>query len=167
QGPFAGALPHRAGARDAATGQRGSCQRRPASARLADPDRGRATPRPARPAGGGRPIGRTGACLSGQSPLYPAASPRRPAKWHAVAVFERVRNGPHTTQGCKMPKMKTKSGAKKRFKMTATGKVKVGVAGKRHRLISHNADYIRSNRGTKVLSKGDEGLVKWYMPYNR
>jgi large subunit ribosomal protein L35 len=66
-----------------------------------------------------------------------------------------------------MPKMKTKSGAKKRFKMTATGRVKTGVAGKRHRLSSHNADYIRRNRGTKVLSKGDEGLVKWYMPYNR
>ena len=66
-----------------------------------------------------------------------------------------------------MPKMKTKSGAKKRFKITASGRVKAGVAGKRHRLSSHNADYIRRNRGTKVLSKGDEGLVKWYMPYNR
>ena len=58
-----------------------------------------------------------------------------------------------------MPKMKTKSGAKKRFKMTASGRVKAGVAGKRHRLSSHNADYIRRNRGTKILSKGDEGLV--------
>ncbi len=38
-----------------------------------------------------------------------------------------------------MPKLKTKSGVKKRFKLTATGKVKHGVAGKRHRLISHNA----------------------------
>jgi ribosomal protein L35 len=35
-----------------------------------------------------------------------------------------------------MPKLKTKSGVKKRFKFTATGKVKHGVAGKRHRLIS-------------------------------
>ena len=35
-----------------------------------------------------------------------------------------------------MPKLKTKSGVKKRFKLTATGKVKHGVAGKRHRLIS-------------------------------
>lgn len=68
---------------------------------------------------------------------------------------------------CKMPKMKTKSGAKKRFKMTASGRVKAGVAGKRHRLLSHDADYIRSHRGTKVLKKGDESLVKWYMPYNR
>ena len=66
-----------------------------------------------------------------------------------------------------MPKLKTKSGAKKRFKLTATGKLKAGVAGKRHRLISHNAKYIRTNRGTKILSKGDANLVKWYMPYNR
>ena len=66
-----------------------------------------------------------------------------------------------------MPKMNTKSGAKKRFRFTATGKVKAGVAGKRHRLSSHNAKYIRTNRGTKVLSHGDAGLVKWYMPYNR
>ncbi len=66
-----------------------------------------------------------------------------------------------------MPKMKTKSGAKKRFKMTASGRVKAGVAGKRHRLSSHNADYIRRNRGTKILAKGDESLVKWYMPYAR
>ncbi|MBU1176008.1 MAG: 50S ribosomal protein L35 [Alphaproteobacteria bacterium] len=66
-----------------------------------------------------------------------------------------------------MPKMKTKSGAKKRFKMTATGKVKAGVAGKRHRLISHDAKYIRTNRGTKVLSDADAGIVKTYMPYNR
>ncbi len=52
-----------------------------------------------------------------------------------------------------MPKLKTKSGVKKRFKLTATGKVKAGVAGKRHRLISHNAKYIRQNRGTKVMSR--------------
>jgi large subunit ribosomal protein L35 len=66
-----------------------------------------------------------------------------------------------------MPKMKTKSGAKKRFKMTATGKVKTGVAGKRHRLLSHASKYIRSHRGTKVLQEGDARLVKIYMPYNR
>ena len=54
-----------------------------------------------------------------------------------------------------MPKLKTKSGAKKRFKLTATGKIKAGVAGKRHRLISHNAKYIRQNRGTKVMATSD------------
>ncbi len=66
-----------------------------------------------------------------------------------------------------MPKMKTKSGAKKRFKVTATGKVMAGPAGKRHRLISHNAKYIRSNRGTSVMSAPDTKIVKKYMPYDR
>lgn len=66
-----------------------------------------------------------------------------------------------------MPKMKTKSGAKKRFKVTGTGKVLAGPAGKRHRLISHNAKYIRSNRGTSVLSDQDAKVVKKYMPYDR
>ena len=64
-----------------------------------------------------------------------------------------------------MPKMKTKSGVKKRFKLTATGKVKHGVAGKRHRLMSHNAKYIRQNRGTKVMSASDSKTIKSYLPY--
>lgn len=64
-----------------------------------------------------------------------------------------------------MPKLKTKSGVKKRFKITATGKVKAGVAGKRHRLISHNAKYIRSNRGTKVMADADAIAIKRFMPY--
>jgi large subunit ribosomal protein L35 len=64
-----------------------------------------------------------------------------------------------------MPKLKTKSGAKKRFKITATGRIKAGVAGKRHRLISHNGKYIRQNRGTKVMSDPDTVKIKSYMPY--
>ncbi len=64
-----------------------------------------------------------------------------------------------------MPKLKTKSGAKKRFKFTATGKVKAGVAGKRHRLISHNSKYIRQNRGTSVMADADAKKIKSYMPY--
>jgi large subunit ribosomal protein L35 len=64
-----------------------------------------------------------------------------------------------------MPKLKTKSGAKKRFKITATGKIKAGVAGKRHRLISHSSKYIRQNRGTKVMSTSDQKTIRTYMPY--
>ncbi|MFZ1743151.1 MAG: 50S ribosomal protein L35 [Pontixanthobacter sp.] len=64
-----------------------------------------------------------------------------------------------------MPKLKTKSGVKKRFKITATGKVKHGVAGKRHRLTHHNAKYIRTNRGTSVLSENDVKAVKKWAPY--
>ena len=68
-------------------------------------------------------------------------------------------------KGDEMPKLKTKSGVKKRFKLTATGKIKHGVAGKRHRLISHNAKYIRQNRGTTVLSDADTKTVKKWAPY--
>ena len=65
-----------------------------------------------------------------------------------------------------MPKLKTKSGAKKRFKMTASGLIKAGVAGKRHRLISHNGKYIRQQRGTKVLNASDRKIVvKNFLPY--
>ena len=66
-----------------------------------------------------------------------------------------------------MPKLKTKSSAKKRFKMTATGKVKVQAQGKRHGMIKRTAKFVRKARGTTVLSKADEGIVKVYMPYNR
>ena len=64
-----------------------------------------------------------------------------------------------------MPKLKTKSGVKKRFKLTATGKLKAGVAGKRHRLINHSAKYIRQNRGTKVMTEADTKIVKLWLPY--
>jgi large subunit ribosomal protein L35 len=64
-----------------------------------------------------------------------------------------------------MPKLKTKSGAKKRFKLTATGKIKAGVAGKRHRLISHSAKYIRQHRGAKVMSSSDTKTIMTYLPY--
>ncbi len=66
-----------------------------------------------------------------------------------------------------MPKMKTKSGAKKRFRFTATGKVKAGAAGKRHGMIKRTAKFVRNARGTMVLNESDAGLVKKYMPYNR
>lgn len=66
-----------------------------------------------------------------------------------------------------MPKLKTKSGAKKRFSRTATGKVKANVAHKRHRLISKPKQMKRQARGTTILEKGDAGLVLSYMPYLR
>jgi large subunit ribosomal protein L35 len=66
-----------------------------------------------------------------------------------------------------MPKMKTKSGAKKRFGRTATGKIKANVAHKRHRLISKPKQMKRQAKGTTILGKGDAGLVLTYMPYLR
>ncbi len=66
-----------------------------------------------------------------------------------------------------MPKMKTKSSAKKRFKVTATGKVVGGQAGKRHGMIKRSNKFLRNARGQTVLSEPDQKLVKSYMPYAR
>ncbi len=66
-----------------------------------------------------------------------------------------------------MPKLKTKSGAKKRFKVTATGRIKAAQAGKRHGMIKRTNKFIRQARGTTTLCKADETIVKKYMPYAR
>lgn len=64
-----------------------------------------------------------------------------------------------------MPKMKTKSSAKKRFKVTGSGKVMAAQAGKRHGMIKRSNKFIRQARGTTVLSAPDEKIVKQFMPY--
>ncbi|WP_424942536.1 50S ribosomal protein L35 [Aliiroseovarius crassostreae] len=66
-----------------------------------------------------------------------------------------------------MPKMKTKSSAKKRFKVSATGKVIASQAGKQHGMIKRTKKFIRNARGTTTLSAPDAKIVKGYMPYDR
>jgi len=61
-----------------------------------------------------------------------------------------------------MPKMKTKSGAKKRFRLTAGGKVRAQQAGKRHGMIKRTKKFIRSARGTTILADQDGKVVKQY-----
>jgi large subunit ribosomal protein L35 len=61
-----------------------------------------------------------------------------------------------------MPKLKTKSGAKKRFKITGTGKVMYAQAGKRHGMIKRTTKQIRNLRGTTTLFEGDAANVKKY-----
>jgi large subunit ribosomal protein L35 len=64
-----------------------------------------------------------------------------------------------------MPKLKTKSGAKKRFKITGSGKVVSAQAGKRHGMIKRTNKQIRNLRGTRVLFKSDgENIKKYWMP---
>ena len=64
-----------------------------------------------------------------------------------------------------MPKLKTKSGAKKRFKVTATGKVLSAFAGKRHGMIKRTKKQIRQDRGTRVLFKADgDNIKKYFLP---
>jgi len=65
-----------------------------------------------------------------------------------------------------MPKLKTKSGVKKRFKVTSSGKIIAAKTGKRHGMIKRTNSQIRKLRGTTTLSKQDGKIVKSYMPYS-
>lgn len=65
-----------------------------------------------------------------------------------------------------MPKMKTKSSCKKRFKITAKGRVKAGQAGKRHGMIKRTNKFLRNARGTTLLSAPDAKIIKSMMPYS-
>jgi large subunit ribosomal protein L35 len=59
-----------------------------------------------------------------------------------------------------MPKMKTNSGAKKRFKLTGTGKIKRKHAFKRHILTKKSNKRKRNLSYFSVISKTDEKNVK-------
>ena len=64
-----------------------------------------------------------------------------------------------------MPKLKTKSGAKKRFRLTAKGKVRMTQAGKQHGMIKRSNKQIRNQRGTTIMSRADSKIVKKFLPY--
>ena len=98
------------------------------------------------------------------APLIEGAALGRPGRT--------CRGGPETRPGLacphkesKMSKMKTKSGAKKRFKFTANGKIKTHQVGKRHRLINNSPARTRDLRGMDVLSESETQRVKRWMPY--
>src|SRR3979490_2624693 len=68
-------------------------------------------------------------------------------------------------QESQMPNVKNKSGAKKRFKVTATGKVMAAQRGKRHGMIKRTKKQIRQLRGTRVLFKTDgDNIKKYFLP---
>jgi large subunit ribosomal protein L35 len=68
-------------------------------------------------------------------------------------------------QESQMPKLKTKSGAKKRFKITGSGKVVSAQAGKRHGMIKRTTKQIRNLRGTRVMFKADgDNIKKYWLP---
>ena len=62
-----------------------------------------------------------------------------------------------------MPKMKTKSGAKKRFSLTASGKVRGNQAGKQHGMRKRSKKTIRNQRGTTILCDADARIVKQFL----
>ncbi len=68
-------------------------------------------------------------------------------------------------QGEQNAKLKTHSGSKKRFKITASGKVKYQQSGKRHGMIKRTNKQIRDHRGTAVMFKSDgDNIIKFRLP---
>lgn len=59
-----------------------------------------------------------------------------------------------------MPKSKTRSGAKKRFSVTASGTVKRATAYRSHILTSKTTKRKRKLRGTHYVAKQDEKSVR-------
>ncbi len=64
-----------------------------------------------------------------------------------------------------MSKLKTKSGAKKRFKLTASGKVRGSAAFLSHNLRKRSQKMKRKARGTMILQDCDAKIVKQFLPY--
>ena len=64
-----------------------------------------------------------------------------------------------------MPKMKSHSGAKKRFELTATGKVKRGHQGKSHILSKKTSKRKRRLRTTTYVAQTQERTIKSIIPY--
>ena len=64
-----------------------------------------------------------------------------------------------------MPKMKTKSAAKKRFRVRPGGTVKRGQAFKRHILTKKTTKNKRQLRGSTAVSPADVPSIRAMMPY--
>lgn len=64
-----------------------------------------------------------------------------------------------------MPKMKSNSGAKKRFKLTGTGKVKRNSAYRRHILTKKSRKRKRHLRGGAMVDQTQEHQIKRMLPY--
>ncbi len=64
-----------------------------------------------------------------------------------------------------MPKMKTKKGAAKRFKVRGSGSIKRGHAFKRHILTKKTTKNKRQLRGTTAVHEADVASVKAMLPF--
>mgnify|MGYP000962770271 CR=1 FL=1 len=64
-----------------------------------------------------------------------------------------------------MPKIKTHSSSKKRFKVTANGKVKMSHAYRSHRLISKSKKAKKSHRVGAYASSANISTIKTLIPY--
>jgi len=65
-----------------------------------------------------------------------------------------------------MPKMKTNSGAKKRFKVTGTGKLKRKKAYRSHILTKKSSKRKRKLRKDTLVDSTNEKAIKRLLPYD-
>ena len=66
-----------------------------------------------------------------------------------------------------MPKMKSKTGAKKRFRTTGTGKFKRGTKGRRHLLTRKSQKRKRRLRKPALVDKAQDHQIAAMLPYAR
>lgn len=64
-----------------------------------------------------------------------------------------------------MPKMKTSRGAAKRFKVTASGKLRRRHAAKSHLLTGKAARRMRPLKGPALVAPADQRRIKALLPY--
>ncbi len=65
-----------------------------------------------------------------------------------------------------MPKMKTRKAIAKRFRMTATGRIKRAKANRSHLLTKRSANRMRRLRRGGFLDKSDEKMIRRVLPYS-
>jgi large subunit ribosomal protein L35 len=59
-----------------------------------------------------------------------------------------------------MPKFKTHSGAKKRYKVTGSGKLKRQQANRRHYLEHKSSRLTRRLKGDRIVAKADQRTIR-------
>ena len=70
-----------------------------------------------------------------------------------------------------MPKMKTRSSAKKRFVVISKGskpaKIKATQSGKQHGMTKRSKRHNRDQRGTVIMGSADTKIVLKFLPYGK
>ena len=70
-----------------------------------------------------------------------------------------------SSEDSKMPKMKTKRAAAKRFKVTGSGRVRRSTAGKQHRMRGKPANRLRRLKKNSMVHPSDEARIKRLLPH--
>ena len=66
-----------------------------------------------------------------------------------------------------MPKMKTHSGTKKRFRITGNGRIKHGTCGLSHLMRGKSSNRLRRLRKASILHESHEKMIHRLLPYGR